>query len=92
MRDARFEMRGGVARIVPDPPVSLATPSTDPAMAVSAGVATAKEPVGVARILFRGTPVAPYRCYHLSFEVRTPRGTFHVRYQNYLSSYALCVH
>ncbi len=72
VRDATLEVKGGVARIVADPPVSLgARPDfTDPPVAVNGGIATIRDNGARARFAFH-VPVARFRCYHLSVEIRS---------------------
>ncbi len=72
VRDARLEVRGGVARVVADPAVALgARPDfADPWVSVSDGRARIGAHLVRSRFAFH-VPVAPFRCYHLSVEVRT---------------------
>jgi len=72
VRDAPFEVRGGVAVPLTDPPVVLpARPEfADPDVRVDQGVATIRDNRSRARFHFT-VAVAPRRCYHLSVLIRT---------------------
>lgn len=72
VRDALFEARGGVARLIPDPLVELgAKPDLiDAEVSLVDGIARVRDPRRRARFLYR-IPVAPFRCYHVSVRVRT---------------------
>jgi hypothetical protein len=72
VRRARFVARGGEARLVADPPVSLsARPEwADPAVRVDGAVAVTSDNQGRARFRLR-VRVAPFRCYHVSVKVRS---------------------
>lgn len=72
VRDALFEVRGGEARLVPDPPVSLmgAPDLIDAEVALTNGVARVQDHRRRARFMYR-IRVSPFRCYHVSVRVRT---------------------
>ena len=72
VRRARFVVRGGEARLVPDPPVSLAARPewADPAVTLSGAVAVTSDNAGRARFRLR-VRVAPFRCYHVAVKVRS---------------------
>jgi hypothetical protein len=72
VRDALFEVRGGEARVVPDPPVAFGPRPDlkDPDVALEGGVATVRDNRTHARLMYR-VPVHPFRCYHVSVEVLT---------------------
>jgi hypothetical protein len=72
VRNAAFEVRGGVAHPLTDPPVMLAaTPSfADGEVRVANGVATVRDNRAHARFSFIAN-VQPRRCYHVSVLVRT---------------------
>lgn len=70
VRDAAFEVRGGIARIVPDPPVALAArpDRVDAGVQLSEGDAVIPSD-SRSRVAFE-VDVAPYRCYHVSVRLR----------------------
>jgi hypothetical protein len=72
VRRARFVVRGGEARLVADPPVSLAgRPEwNDPAVKLVGAVAVTSDNAGRARFRLR-VRVAPFRCYRVSVKVRS---------------------
>jgi hypothetical protein len=72
VRGARFVVRGGEARLVADPPVSLSgRPEwADPDVRLAGAVATTSDNAGRARFRWR-VRVAPFRCYHVSVKVRS---------------------
>jgi len=72
VRDVPFEVRGGEARVVPDPATGLArTPSrVDRAVTVTDGVATIGRHRRPARFMVRAR-VRRFRCYRVSAEIRT---------------------
>ena len=70
VRDAPFEVKGGVAVPLTDPPVHLAAPEfADGEVQVANGVAAVRDNRTRARFRFSAS-VAPHRCYHLSVEIR----------------------
>lgn len=72
VRRARFVVRGGEARLVADPPVSLGgRPEwADPAVRLAGTVAVTSDNAGRARFRLR-VRVAPFRCYRVSVKVRS---------------------
>jgi hypothetical protein len=70
--DARFEIRHGIAVLVPDPPVAFAgRPGwVDPEVRLSGDRAEIQENRRHARWRY-DLPVHPHRCYHISVEIRT---------------------
>ena len=72
VKDALFVVSGGAARLVPDPPVSLAPEPNwkDDSVSMADGVATVREHKGNARFSYQ-LPVAPFRCYHVAVTIRT---------------------
>jgi hypothetical protein len=72
VKDALFAVQGGEARLVPDPPVSLAPQPDwkDDTVTIADGVATVRDHQGNARLSYR-LQVAPFRCYHVSVAIRT---------------------
>lgn len=72
VKDALFVVSGGTARLVADPPVSLASKPNwkDDAVTIADGVATVGAHQGNARFTYQ-LQVAPYRCYHVSVRIRT---------------------
>ncbi len=72
VRGATLEVRGGVARVVADPPVRLARRPdfTDREVVVDGDVVRVRPHAGRARFAFHAE-VAPFRCYHVSVEVKT---------------------
>jgi hypothetical protein len=74
VRNALFEVRGGEARLVPDPPVAFGPRPDlqDPEVVIAGGIARVRGNRKPARFMFR-VRVAPYRCYHVSVRVATER-------------------
>jgi hypothetical protein len=72
VRDALFVVKGGEARLEPDPPVALGPKFgfVDEVYRNEGGVLTAKDHPGNARFSFPLT-VAKHRCYHVSVRIRT---------------------
>jgi hypothetical protein len=72
VRRARFVVRGGEARLVADPPVSLGDRPvwTDPDVRLSGAVAVISDNAGRARFRLH-VRVAPFRCYRVSVKVRS---------------------
>ena len=72
VRNALFVVQGGEARLVADPPVSLATQPewADPGVRTAAGIATTPSAAGRGRFRFT-LRVSPFRCYHASVRVRS---------------------
>jgi hypothetical protein len=72
VRGVTLEVRGGIARVVASPPVSLpARPGyMDSGVEFSEAVARVLPHGARTRFSFQ-VPVAPFRCYHVSVEVRT---------------------
>ena len=72
VRNAAFEVRGGVAHPLTDPPVALPSRPAfaDGEVRIDNGVATVRENGAHARFRFTVT-VAPWRCYHVSVLIRT---------------------
>lgn len=72
VRDALFEARGGLAHLVPDPPVSFGDRPeyADPWVTRTGGVAAIVDNRLPARVIER-VSVAPFRCYHIAVSVRT---------------------
>lgn len=72
VRDALLDVQGGLARVVADPAVALAARPdyADPGVTVAEGQVAIRDNGGRARVSF-GQRVAPFRCYHISVEVRT---------------------
>ncbi len=72
VRRARFVVRGGEARLVADPPVSLpGRPEwADPGVRLAGAVAVSVDNPGRARFRLR-VRVAPFRCYRVSVKVRS---------------------
>jgi hypothetical protein len=72
VKDALFVVSGGAARLVPDPPVSLASKPNwkDDSVIMADGVAAVGEHRGNARFNYQ-LRVAPFRCYHVSVAIRT---------------------
>lgn len=70
VRDAAFEVRGGIARIVASPPVTLAArpDRIDPGVKLSGGDAVIPSD-SRSRLAFE-VDVAPFRCYHVSVRLR----------------------
>jgi len=70
VRDAMFEVHGGIARIVADPPVALsARPDrVDPGVQLN-GADAVIPPDGRSRLAFE-VEVSPFRCYHVSVQLR----------------------
>ncbi|MBI5169441.1 MAG: hypothetical protein HZA61_08140 [Candidatus Eisenbacteria bacterium] len=65
VRGALFEVRGGVARLVADPPVALAAKPDEADVLVRLNGTSAVIPGnGVSRIGWN-VPVSPWRCYHV---------------------------
>ncbi len=86
VRDARFVVRGGVARLEPDPPVTLPggdfTDLTkwswkDEAVVADAGTARVTDPNGRNARIVQKLQVHPFRQYHIVVRVKTQdfRGT-----------------
>jgi hypothetical protein len=69
---ARFEVHGGVARLVPDPPVAFGDPPAgrDGRVRLDGRLATIRPGVWRARWWY-DVAVSPHRCYHVSWSVRT---------------------
>jgi hypothetical protein len=73
VRDARFEVHGGVARLVPDPPVVLRARPDHVALGVQVGRNQATMRGGRhGRVAFE-LDVAPWRCYHLAVRIAGER-------------------
>jgi hypothetical protein len=72
VRDARFEVQGGVARPLTDPPVAipLKPEFADREVQVANGIATVRDNSAHARFRF-ALEVAPHRCYHVTVMIRT---------------------
>ena len=72
VREALFEVQGGVAHLVPDPPVSLAAipDRRGRSVRLADGVLSVRNPWLGARAAWT-VRVAPWRCYHLAAEART---------------------
>lgn len=77
VQGALFVVNHGQARLVPDPAVSLsASPSwyDRPWLTIDRGVATDKGHPENCRLVWK-LGVSPYRCYHVSVEIRTQNYT-----------------
>lgn len=72
VKGQRFIVKDGAAQIAPEQAVSIAgKPSyRDETVTLDGSTATLKSPQGNARISWK-LKVAPYRCYHISVQVRT---------------------
>jgi hypothetical protein len=72
VRNALFVVKGGEARLVPDPPVAMREKFDwkDDAVTLAEGTATVRDPPGNARLVQK-IAVARFRCYHVSVEVKT---------------------
>jgi hypothetical protein len=78
VKDALFVVKGGEARLEPDPPVSFGGKwgFVDETVRIKDGVATAKDHEKVAR--FNKTFQLPkFRCYHVSVKIKTENYTGH---------------
>src|SRR5438477_11023052 len=80
VRDALFVVRGGTARLEPDPPVSLKGGDfsdlalwnwKDPNVAAVDGAARIKDPKGKPARIVQKLKLTPFRQYHLSVRVKT---------------------
>ncbi len=71
-RDARFVVDHGVARLEPDPPVSLdpRPDAVDLGVRIEDGVARVRDNLTRARFMYR-VRVSPFRCYHVSVQIQT---------------------
>ncbi|MGE5610609.1 MAG: hypothetical protein ACM359_15270 [Bacillota bacterium] len=76
VKDSLFVVKGGEARLVAEPAVSLkAKPDwQDGTVAVGEGTATVRNNSGNARFVFK-LNVAPFRCYHVAVKIRTSEFT-----------------
>jgi len=75
VKDALFVVKGGEARLEPDPAVAFAKPGfVDETVTMEAGVATVRDHAGNARFNFP-LKVTPYRCYHVSVKIKTENYT-----------------
>lgn len=72
VKDALFVVKGGAARLVADPPVSLGPKPSwkDDCVTLADSVATVRNHTGNARLVFK-LSVSPFRCYHVSARIRT---------------------
>ncbi len=72
VRGALLEVRGGEARVVADPPVTLAAAPAhrERGVAFERGMLVVRPPARRTRAAWDVT-VAPFRCYHVSVEART---------------------
>lgn len=70
VRDALFVVRGGTARLEPDPPVSL-RPAWDWKDALVGDDGTVRDPRGRYARMVQKLAVRPFRQYHVSVRVRT---------------------
>src|SRR5438876_11360 len=72
VRDAPFEVQGGVARPLTDPPVTIPSKPefADREVQVANGIATVRDNSAHARFRF-ALEVAPRRCYHVTVMIRT---------------------
>lgn len=71
VKDSLFEVLGGEAKLVADPPVELSKISfKDDSVSIDGNVATVHPGKGVARFNY-SLNVHPYRCYHVSVMIRT---------------------
>jgi len=78
VRDALFVVRNGVAKLVPDPPVSLpdfrdlkAWDWKDDTVAIESAAACVKDPQGKNARIVKTVAVHPFRQYHVSVRVCT---------------------
>jgi hypothetical protein len=78
VRDALFEVKGGEANIVADPPVAFPAKFgfKDETVEVENGVATAKDNPKLARFTYT-LQLPRYRCYHISVKIKTENYTGH---------------
>lgn len=75
VKDSLFVVKNGEAKLVADPPVSLAKPTwKDETVSVSDGIATLTDFKGNARINYK-LKVSPFRCYHISTQIKTEEFT-----------------
>jgi hypothetical protein len=72
VRDARFVVRDGVARIDPDPPVAFGGRPDwiDPGVRWRPEIATMRDPRFMARFMYRAR-VRPFGCYRVSVRVKS---------------------
>lgn len=72
VKDALFEVKGGEANLVADPPVAFPAKFgfSDETVAVADGTATVKDNAKLARFTYT-LQLPKYRCYHLSVKIRT---------------------
>lgn len=72
VKGSLFEVKGGEARLVPDPPVAFRDKPDwkDECVVVDGGVASLKDPAGNARFVQKLT-LPRFRCYHVAVEVKT---------------------
>lgn len=82
VRGSLFVVRGGVARLEPDPPVSFREKFDwkDDCVTIEGGVASVSPHPGNARMV-QALRVSPYRCYHVAVKVRTEEFTGEPRVQ-----------
>lgn len=77
VRETLFVVRGGEARCVADPPVALDKINwKDDVVHVEENVATIRDNPENARIVFK-LSVPPFRCYHVSVDIKTEDYTGH---------------
>jgi hypothetical protein len=76
VRHAQFVVRGGTARLAPDPAVAFGTRPDwrDPNVGWSPELASVRDNGFRARFMYR-VRVQPFRCYHVSVEIRTAEFT-----------------
>jgi len=78
VKDALFEVKGGEASVVADPPVAFPAKFgfKDETVAVQDGVATVKDNPKLARFTY-SLQLPQYRCYHVSVKIKTEDYTGH---------------
>jgi hypothetical protein len=78
VKDALFEVKGGLADVVADPPVAFPAKFgfKDETVEVADGVATVKDNPKLARFTYN-LQLPKYRCYHVSVKIRTENYTGH---------------
>src|SRR5437016_5030621 len=78
VKDALFEVKGGVANLVADPPVAFPAKFgfIDETVSVADGVATVKDNPKLARFTYT-LQLPQYRCYHVSVKIKTDNYTGH---------------